>query len=298
MGKDDALFPFFEQCVFPSSGPFHCAVSGGADSSALLILASMSGEEVIAHHVDHGLRPNGLDESNQVANLASKVGAEFRSVVLSLEDGPNLEARAREARFAALPSDVLTGHTADDQAETILLHLLRGGGPDALAGMKDDHHPIIRLRRADTESVCQIFHWRPIQDPSNDDPRFRRNRIRHEILPLMNDVADKDVVPLLVRAGEIAEKDADLLDHLAQEIDVTDAATVAAAPVALARRAIRSWLREVHPPDLASVDRVLRVARGEVLGTEITGGRSVRRTGGKLRIETLVKEPRELPESG
>ena len=298
MGKYDALRHFFDQCTFPSNGPIHCAVSGGADSSALLILASMTGEEVIAHHVDHGLRPNSSIESDRVARLANQVGAKFRSVAVSLEEGPNLEARARSARFDALPDDVLTGHTADDQAETIILHLLRGGGPDALAGMGDEHHPIIKLRRADTESVCQIFEWTPVEDPTNEDPRFRRNRVRHEVLPLLNDVAERDVVPLLIRAGEIAEKDADLLDQLAQEIDVTDAAALASAPIALARRSIRAWLRGEHPPDLASVERVLQVARGEALGTEITGGRSVRRTNGKLRLETLPQERGELPESG
>ena len=219
-------------------------------------------------------------------------------MALSLEKGPNLEARARSARFDALPNDVLTGHTADDQAETIILHLLRGGGPDALAGMGDEHHPIIKLRRADTESVCQIFEWTPVEDPTNEDPRFRRNRVRHEVLPLLNEVAERDVVPLLIRAGEIADKDADFLDRLAQEIDVTDAAALASAPIALARRSIRAWLRGEHPPDLASVERVLQVARGEALGTEITGGRSVRRTNGKLRLETLPQEHGELPESG
>ena len=298
MGKYDALHHFFDQCTFPSNGPIHCAVSGGADSSALLILASMTGEELIAHHVDHGLRPNSSIESDSVARLANQVGAKFRSVTLSLEEGPNLEARARSARFAALPDDVLTGHTADDQAETIILHLLRGGGPDALAGMGDEHHPIIKLRRADTESVCQIFEWKPVEDPTNEDPRFRRNRVRHEVLPLLNEVAERDVVPLLIRAGEIADKDADLLDRLAQEIDVTDAAALATAPIALARRSVREWLRGEHPPDLASVERVLQVARGEALGTEITGGRSVRRTNGKLRLETLLQEHRQLPESG
>ena len=298
MGKYDSLHHFFDQCMFPSNGPIHCAVSGGADSSALLILASMTGEELIAHHVDHGLRPNSSIESDSVARLANQVGAKFRSVTLSLEEGPNLEARARSARFAALPDDVLTGHTADDQAETIILHLLRGGGPDALAGMGDEHHPIIKLRRADTESVCQIFEWIPVEDPTNEDPRFRRNRVRHEVLPLLNDVAERDVVPLLIRAGEIADKDADLLDRLAREIDVTDAAALATAPIALARRSVREWLRGEHPPDLASVERVLQVARGEALGTEITGGRSVRRTNGKLRLETLLQEHGQLPESG
>ena len=77
MGKYDVLDPFLKRCLFPRSGPLHCAVSGGADSAALLILASLTGANVVAHHVDHGLRPNGKDESNHVEKLASQVGADF-----------------------------------------------------------------------------------------------------------------------------------------------------------------------------------------------------------------------------
>ncbi len=298
MSDLDQIEPLLTNCTFPNRGTLHCAVSGGADSSALLILASLTGSKVIAYHVDHGLRPDGSAESDQVAELSQRVNAQFKTVTLELEDGPNLEARARSARFAALPSTVLTGHTADDQAETILLHLLRGGGLDAFAGMRPKHHPILSLRRADTQQVCELYDWRPVNDPTNVDPRFRRNRIRNEVIPLLNEIAERDVVPLLTRAGQLAETDRDLLDELAQVVDPTDAASLTEAPLALARRAIRTWLRNEHPPQLAAVERVLAVARGEFQGTEVGEGRTVRRTRGKLRIETLTKDDSQVRDSG
>lgn len=298
MSDLDQIEPLLTNCTFPNRGTLHCAVSGGADSSALLILASLTGSKVIAYHVDHGLRPNGSAERDQVAELSQRVNAQFKTVTLELEDGPNLEARARSARFAALPSTVLTGHTADDQAETILLHLLRGGGLDAFAGMRPKHHPILSLRRADTQQVCELFDWRPVNDPTNVDLRFRRNRIRNEVIPLLNEIAERDVVPLLTRAGQLAETDRDLLDELAQVVDPTDAASLTEAPLALARRAIRTWLRNEHPPQLAAVERVLAVARGEFQGTEVGEGRTVRRTRGKLRIETLTKDDSQVRDSG
>ena len=83
-----------------------------------------------------------------------------------------------------------------------------------------------------------------------------------------------------------------------ESVDATDAASLASAPIPLARRAIRSWLRGEHPPDSASVDRVMQVALGKTKGTEVPGGRSIRRTNGKMRIETLSKEPGQSTESG
>ena len=298
MADLDQIDALLQDCTFPSSGTLHCAVSGGADSSALLILASLTGSPVVAYHVDHGIRPNGSAERDRVSELSHRVNAGFEALTLELKDGPNLEARARSARFAALPPTVLTGHTADDQAETILLHLLRGGGLDASAGMRPEHHPLLSLRRLDTERICDLFGWEPVNDPTNADPRFRRNRIRNEVIPLLNEITERDVVPLLTRAGQLAETDRDLLDELAEEIDPTDAASLVAAPLPLARRAIRRWLRDEHPPDFASVERVIAVARGEMLGTEVTGGRSVRRTSGTLRIETLPKGRRKVRDSG
>jgi tRNA(Ile)-lysidine synthase len=261
-------------------------VSGGADSLALLALATHAGLQVTAVHVDHGLRPGSADEADVVAAAAGRFGAAFRAERVELTPGPNLEARARAARYAVLPPDVLTGHTADDQAETILLNLLWGAGLDGLAGMRPERHPLLALRRSETRALCAELGLDPLDDPSNADPAWRRNRLRHEVLPLLQEIAGRDLVPLLTRQAGLLRDEATLLDELAAPIDPTDARALAAAPAALARRAVRRWLWDgEHPPDAASVERVLAVARLEAEGCEVAGGRRVRRTGGRLRLE-------------
>ncbi|WP_428114891.1 tRNA lysidine(34) synthetase TilS [Candidatus Poriferisodalis sp.] len=284
-----------EQCSFsPHAGrDLVCGVSGGPDSAALLALscrfASGSGSAVTAVHVDHGIRADGSAEAAHVAALCDQVGAELRVVRLELTDGPNLQARAREARHAALGPDALLGHTADDQAETVLAQLMRGGSVDALAGMRADRRPLLGLRRSDTERICELVGYEPVRDPSNTDRRYLRTRVRHELIPLLCDIAGRDVVPLLARSAELAAADSELLDAMAADVDPTNANELAAAPVALARRAIRAWLRTPHPrrhpPDAAAVERVLDVARGAHRATEVGGGRRVSRSAGELRIE-------------
>jgi tRNA(Ile)-lysidine synthase len=279
------------RCAFPEPGAaVTCAVSGGADSLALLVLAVAAGCRVTAVHVDHGLRPGSASEADLVAAAAAQVGAGFRSLRVEVAAGPNLEARARAARFAALPPDVLTGHTADDQAETVLVNLCWGAALDGLAGMGRAGHPLLDLRRDETAALCVAEGLVPLQDPSNADPAFRRNRMRHEALPLLADIARRDVVPVIARQAELLRGDAELLDALAADIDPTDAAALATAPPALARRAVRRWLtatetREGHPPDGAAVERVLAVARGEVRATEVTGVGRIARSGGRLSRE-------------
>lgn len=273
------------RCTFPSAGtPVTCAVSGGADSLALLVLAAAAGCRVTAVHVDHGLRPGSAAEAGLVAAAAARFGAGFRAETVDIEPGPNLEARARAARYAVLPAGVLTGHTADDQAETVLLNLLRGAGLDGLAGMRPGGHPILALRRHETEAVCRVEGLVPVADPSNADPSHRRNRVRGELVPLMNDIAQRDIVPILVRQADLLRDDADALDA---GLDPTDALVMAAAPPALARRAIRRWLSEgrEHPPDAATVERVLAVARGQATATDVGAGRRVARTRNVLRLE-------------
>src|SRR5205807_4797883 len=142
---------------------------------ALLVLAVAAGCRVTAVHVDHGLRSGSGAEAGGVEAAAASLGAAFRSERVDVEPGPNLEARARVARFSVLPPDVLTGHTADDQAETVLLNLLRGAALDGLAGMGPGGHPIIGLRRAETRRLCAEMGLTPVSDASNDDPSFRRN---------------------------------------------------------------------------------------------------------------------------
>ncbi len=283
---DPTIRAMLARCTFPRAGTaVTCAVSGGPDSAALLVLAVAAGCDVTAVHVDHQLRPGSAAEALVVATIADAAGASFRSVTVEIGDGPNLEARARAARYGALPDDVMTGHTADDQAETALVNMLRGAGTSGLAAMRPGHrHPLLALRRSDTVLLCELLALDVVRDPSNDDPRHLRNRVRHELLPTMNELAQRDLVPVLSRQADLARDEADLLDALAGAIDTSDAKALTAAPVALARRAVRRWLTSEHPPDAATVERVLAVARGEATATDVGGGRRVERHQQRLHL--------------
>jgi tRNA(Ile)-lysidine synthase len=216
----------------------------------------------------------------------------------------------------------------DDQAETVMLALLRGAGLDGLAGMRTGFsadgsppagggtdpngssgwpadgsplyfdgagwpiRPLLGLRRHETAALCAAEGVRPLVDPSNGDPRFRRNRVRAELLPLLSEVAGRDVVPILARQAGLLGEDARYLESLAAALDPTDARALAAAPPPLARRAVRRWLRapdtgadsECHPPSAAEVGRVLAVAAGLVRACELAGGRRVERRAGRLNV--------------
>lgn len=279
------------RCTFPAPGSsVTCAVSGGADSLALLLLAIDAGLHVTAVHVDHGLRTGSEAESAVVADAAERFGAAFRAERVGVEPGGDLEARARRARHDLFGDDALFGHTADDQAETVLLALLRGTGLDGLRGIRPERHPILALRRRETEAICIEAGLSPVADASNRDPRFRRNRIRHELIPLLSEIAERDVVPIIARTADVLLDDADLLDELANEVDPTDATALAAVRPALARRALRRWLRiandEAHPPDAASIERVMEVARGEAVAAQVTGGVEVRRSRQRLTMKS------------
>jgi tRNA(Ile)-lysidine synthase len=293
-GAEPTAADLLGRCTFPPPGTdVVCAVSGGADSLALLVLAVAAGCRVTAVHVDHGLRPGSAAEADVVRDAAARFGAGFRAERAVVAPGPNLEARARAARFAVLPSGVLTGHTADDQAETVLLNLMRGAGLDGLAGMEATPrsgtqpagHPILGLRRRETHALCRACGLEWVEDPANADPAHRRNRVRTELLPLLEDIAGRDLVPVLARQADVLRAEAALLDALADAIEPSDARALGAAPLPLARRAARRWLTDGHPPDLATVDRLLAVARGEAKAADVGGGRRVVRSRGRLRLE-------------
>jgi tRNA(Ile)-lysidine synthase len=265
-----------------------CGLSGGADSAALVALALAAGCDVTAVHVHHGLRASADHDAEAAATIAERLGAGFRLVRVEVAAGSNLEARARSARRAALGHDAMTGHTADDQAETLLLALLRGAGATGLGAIGPGRrHPILALRRAETRALCTQLGLVVADDPSNDDPRFRRNRIRHEVLPLLDDVAERDVTVLLARTADLLRADDQFLDELAARIDPTDASALVAAPGVLAARAIRQWLdHEGYPPDADSVQRVLAVAAGDAAACELVGGRRVERRANRLHLDT------------
>jgi len=266
-----------ERCTFPEDGETaSCAVSGGADSLALMVLAHESGCRVTAHHVHHAIRPDSDNDVHVVTAAAETLGIDVVVHRVVVEPGANLESRARAARHAALPRDALFGHTADDQAETILGQLLRGAGPVGLAGMAAERHPILNLRRTETEKLCRQLGLQVVQDPSNADPRFRRNRIRHEVLPLLNDVAARDVVPLLVRAGRHQRQVVELLDAASGSLDATDAVAVSSAEPAVGAMALRRWWRLVtgspYAPDERACLRMMKVARGEAIACDVHDG--------------------------
>lgn len=290
----DVVTALADRCTFPPAGSqLDCAVSGGADSSALLVLAAAAGCRVTAHHVDHGLRAGSDREAAVVEALAAQVGAEFRSVSVKVVDGPNLEARARAARAGVLPRGTATGHTMDDQAETVLINLLRGAGSDGLSGMRPGPlHPLLGIRRSEAEAVCQAMGVVPVRDPSNASSRHLRNRVRHQLLPLCAELSGRDVVPVLARQAAILGEESRFLDRQAERevpdpADARQVRAVAEHAVPLARRALRRWLQDVaggtqHPPSSADVARVLAVACGEVVATEVVGGVRVQRSGGRL----------------
>jgi tRNA(Ile)-lysidine synthase len=292
---DPELSEYLERCAFPAAGsPVVCGVSGGQDSLALLVLARLAGCVAQAVYVDHGLRRETPSEAKHVGQVAAQMGAGFEVRTVEVPDGPNLEARARAARHEALGPDALLGHTADDQAETVLLNLMRGAGLEGLAGMRrDGRRPLLDLRRAETLRICELARLDPIEDPTNADGRFRRNRVRRELLPLLDDIAERDVGPILARQADLLRADALGLAQWAGEIDPTDARAVAAADPAQARWALRIWLAEAigsgHPPEAAAVERVRQVAAGGARATDVGGGWRVRRSAQRLLVDPPVE---------
>jgi tRNA(Ile)-lysidine synthase len=180
------------------------ACSGGPDSltllDALARLAPPRQLRLCAVHVDHGLRPGSAAEAGVVAAAAERRGLPCRAVAVRVEAGGSLQDAARRARHRALlrvaaelgATAIALGHTADDQAETVLMRALSGATPRALAGMAPRSgplvRPLLRLWRRDILAYCVALGLEPLDDPSNRDPRFLRTRVRHQVLPALEAV--------------------------------------------------------------------------------------------------------------
>jgi tRNA(Ile)-lysidine synthase len=244
--------------------PLLVALSGGADSTALLAAAcDLAPGRVHAAVVDHGLQDGSAQRS-----AALVAGLDVPAAVHTVAVGKGgLEAAARRARYGALraarphpDSPVLLGHTLDDQAETVLLGLGRGSGARSLAGMAEWDPPWLRpllgLQRAVTRAACRAQGLSVWDDPHNADPRFTRVRLRHEVLPLLDDVLGGGVAEALARTAAQLRDDGEALDAVAADLlsrvvattgdpdaaDALDAAVLATAPAAVRRRALRAWL--------------------------------------------------------
>src|SRR5215510_14766972 len=290
-----ALAPWRDRVVLDAPGvapPVVVGCSGGADSVALLALAVDAGLEPIAVHVDHGLRPGSADDVAHVARVADVLGAAFVATGLSIAPSGNVEARAREGRYDALrracgdarASVVMVGHTQDDQAETVLLNLMRGAARGGLAGMAHERDGIVRpllgLRRSETQAICELLELPVLHDPMNDDASLRRVAVRRDALPMLSAIAGRDLVPVLARQADVLREESLYLDELAAAAwpneDAPTARVLRALPPVLAQRVVRRWLGP-PPPSRAEVSRVLDVARGVVRATQLSGNRVVLR---------------------
>jgi len=219
------------------------ACSGGVDSSALLMLAGVAVSRGDLNrfpvvYVDHLTRPESASDGNAVEALAMRFGLpSIRTIVRSsdVDDGTSSpEDRLRQLRYAALARvahehntrAIVTAHTRDDQVETVLMRLLSGSGGLALAGMLpvsflstaagdiEVHRPLLDISRSELVEVLERAGVEPRIDATNRDPAYRRNRLRHEVVPVLSDVYP-GFDNALLRAGKIASRDAAALDRLA-----------------------------------------------------------------------------------
>ncbi len=245
----------------------HVAVSGGLDSVVLLDLAARAGIADGAVHVDHGLQPGSAGWARFVASLCQRRGIVLRQCRLALEAGSDLEARARAARYRAFrellpPGAVLaTAHHGDDQAETVLLRVLRGSGVEGLTGIAPRRsegglvliRPLLPWGRDALRTYARKRHLHWVDDPSNDELTPDRNYLRHEILPRLES-RWPDVPRRLARTSGHAAEAREVAAWAAERLGVTDGPVatepLAQAPPAVAAAALRHWLRRgsLRPP--------------------------------------------------
>src|ERR1044071_6005768 len=309
------------------------AVSGGADSTALLLALDelkRAGKLHIAicvAHLDHRLRKSSSKDAKWVSELATNLG--FKSVIgrsKVAEDAQaasdNLEQAAREARYAFLERTakrvsanyVLTAHTMDDQAETVLLRLMRGSAGAGLGGMEAVRpltknssiklvRPLLWARRADTEDYCRLRKTEFLFDEMNDDESFARVKVRKHLLPLMESFNKKVVEALSRTATQLRDDGAELSTDSGTllkrasiegetERPALDVKVLSAAPPALRRRALRQWISEARGSTrrlemihLSSVEKLLEGNAGDRV-VELPSGGRVRRRRNRLEFES------------
>jgi tRNA(Ile)-lysidine synthase len=282
---------------FSTEQPVIVGFSGGPDSLCLLDLLVGQGVEAIAVHVNHQLRVEAGEDAQRAAALARQIGATFVLVEADVtsyasQERLSVEEAARNLRYRALfleaqkvnAQAVAIGHTADDQVETVLMHLLRGAGLPGLKGMQTlwlpnawSHaiplaRPLLGVWRPEVLDYCHARNLQPVYDRSNTDPAFYRNRIRNELLPVL-ETYNPRIKRLLHRtSGLLAEEDSliELVTDTYQEPLVLEQHPGAlaltrldllSAPVAIQRRiwrqAIQSLRSDLRDIDYLAIERCL-----------------------------------------
>jgi tRNA(Ile)-lysidine synthase len=299
------------------------AVSGGPDSMCLLRslfeLRRLFGYELEVFHFDHRLRRGSGEDARYVARAAARLGVRFqlREAEEPPPEGASVEAWARAARLGAAgevmretgAARLATGHTLDDQAETVLMALVLGWGPDGLAGIRPvlgaEVRPLLDVPRADVESFCRALRIHPRDDPSNRNTRLLRNAIRLRGLPALERATGREITATIARAAQLLRIDQDELAHQSATaaedlIEETPegcripAVALLSLPRAIAGRVVRramallggSWRQ-------ADIDGVLDLASGRPgRRRDLTGGSTVRRDREYLSLSRPSPESR------
>ena len=284
-------------------GPIVVALGGGADS-AVVAWAVSQHAETRGIFVRHGLVGSALLEKAAL-DLGNAVGIDVTIVDAIVEDGPSLEDRARRARWQAIESEagdaetIVTGHTQDDQAETVLMNLLRGSGSAGIAGMLRSRpgvmRPLMGFSRADLREAAERLALPFVDDPANEDPSHLRNRVRLGLLPHLESDYRPGIRTVLARAGSLAASDDHVIEGLAADIPLLDddgavlipSAVLVTVDPAVASRAIRRALRRLLAPyagSAADVMSVLSVAEGKTDTATLTNAVVATREGPYVAI--------------
>ena len=289
------------------------AVSGGADSLALayavLTEAKALAISVVGVTVDHQLQPHSAAQAENVVQQLKDMG--YDKVIVEkvrVEISSGIEAGARTARYQALMDcskkenavKIYLGHTLDDQAETVLLGLARGSGARSLSGMATENgiylRPFLSLTRTHTEKACQDLGIEFWNDPHNTNLEFTRARVRHEVLPLMEDKLGPGISSALARTAHLLRDDADALDAIAAiEISASDLSSLDCDHLATLHRAIRTRViraaiyacgapdGSINAEHVAAVEALVTAWSGQG-AVSLPGGVKVERISGRLSL--------------
>ena len=272
-------------------------------------VANALGLTLATASLDHGLRADSADEVRRVSAVCRGLGIAFYSQRLSLRDGPGLEGRARRARYLALEEIrveagcawIATAHTASDQAETLLMRLLRGTSLGGASGIRPRLgrliRPLLGCTRAEVESFLSDQRISFAVDPMNEDFRFARARVRAQLIPAIESLAGPRAVRHLAAFAAEAASDAALLDELAAaaharllvDAGKLDAAGVRALPAALRRRVLVRLLSEAGARvDRSALSRALAAVSSSG-GATLSRGVELRCSGGLIRCTRMAR---------
>ena len=284
--------PHFLACrraLRPFDAPAIIGLSGGPDSLALAAAAAAEKKDVRCVVVDHGLQDGSAEVARRAVQAVEAFGLEAEIVRVEVGEG-NLEAAARSARYEALlayRSDVWVGHTADDQAETLLLGALRGNPSGMAPRVGRIVRPFLAIRRADTVGACGELGLDPWHDPMNADPAFRRVAMRNQVLPLLSELLGGDAVPALAATADRIAADQALIASLTDLAPTTCCAELKADAEPVRRRRLAAWLLGEGVPlqgdQLDAVEALVVDWHGQG-PVAVAGGRAVVREGGQLDI--------------